>query len=131
MASELVQRNRGHHVGSAGRTDGVNRARSDDPDVSPSELFDLLGDEHTRNVLHAVSERPRSGREVAEAASVSRPTAYRRLNRLEEIGFVTSQTILDPNGNHHKQFTAVLEGATLELDDELRVTIDLNSAERS
>jgi len=114
MASELAYSEQSRQAGHGARVPGGDR----ETEVSPAELLELLGDEYTREVLGAVSEKPRSGREVAEATSVSKPTAFRRLNRLEEAGLVAVETQLDPDGHHHKQFRAVLEGATVRLDDD-------------
>lgn len=83
---------------------------------SPGTLLELLGDETTRRVLRAVADRPRGGREVAERADVSRPTAYRRLNELQEAGLIATEFALDPDGNHHKQFHATLEELNVQLD---------------
>ena len=92
-------------------------SRTDLTDLSPDDLLDLLGDEYTRKVLRAVTEQPRSSAAIADATSTSKPTAYRRLDRLEAAGLVTSRTVLDPNGHHHKEFESVLEEATLRLED--------------
>lgn len=89
-----------------------------DGDCGPSaaQLVDLLGDEYTRQVLETIADEPMGGREIAEATSISRPTVYRRLNRLEEVGLVETEMVLCPDGNHHKQFQAVLETASFRLD---------------
>jgi DNA-binding transcriptional ArsR family regulator len=89
-----------------------------DGDCGPSaaKLVDLLGDEYTRQVLETIADEPMGGREIAEATAISRPTVYRRLNRLEEVGLVETQMELCPSGNHHKQFQAVLEIASFQLD---------------
>lgn len=131
MAPKLARRGRGRHDGSVARSNDVEGSAHGSPAVSASEFLELLGDEHTRDVLHAVAERPRSGSEVAEAVSVSKPTAYRRLNRLEEAGFVTTHTKLDPNGNHHKRYSAVFEGATLQLEDDLSVAVEVGRTDPS
>ena len=95
------------------------------PDISSEQLLDLLGDEYTRTVLQAVAERPRTGTEVLEATSVSRATAYRRLNDLVEAGLVDSEVVPDPDGHHHEQFSAVFERARLTAaDGEIHVDIE-------
>lgn len=88
-----------------------------DGDCGPSaaQLVDLLGDEYTRQVLETIADEPMGGREIAEATAISRPTVYRRLNRLEEVGLVETRMELCPDGNHHKQFRAVLETASFQL----------------
>jgi DNA-binding transcriptional ArsR family regulator len=89
--------------------------RSESP-VSPEQLLELLGDEYTREVLAAVAEQPRTGSEVIEAASVSKATAYRRLDDLQSAGLVESSLLIDPDGHHREQFRAVFERAHLACD---------------
>jgi DNA-binding transcriptional ArsR family regulator len=82
-------------------------ARTEQPSSVPAdELLDLLGDEYARRVLRVVTDQPRTGSEIAAATDVSRATVYRRLDRLEEAGLVTSSQKLDPDGHHCKQFSA-------------------------
>jgi len=96
----------------------------DDDDVSTAELLELLGDEYTRRVLQAVVEQPRSGTAVMDAADVSKATAYRRLDALEEAGLVVSETIFDPDGHHHERYRAVVEGIELSVESgELAATV--------
>jgi predicted transcriptional regulator len=86
--------------------------------VADEELLELLGDEYTRKVLQSIVSEPKSGSEVVEDAAVSKATAYRRLETLQEAGLVESRTVFDPDGHHHKQFQAVIDGVTVEIEDE-------------
>ncbi|MFC5278455.1 ArsR/SmtB family transcription factor [Halorubrum rubrum] len=92
---------------------------AEEPTSPPTtaELLDLLGDEYTRRVFEAVSECPRGGRAVAEAAGVSRATAYRRLNELRDAGLVTSEHHISSDGHHREQFTASARHLSVSLDD--------------
>jgi len=102
------------------------------PTVAADRLLELLGDEYARNVLRAVTERPRTGKEIAEATDVSKPTAYRRLERLEAAGLVASTQRLDPNGHHCKQYHAVVEGLDFEFGaDGVDVSVDTGETGRS
>ena len=87
------------------------------PSPTTAELLDLFGDEYTRRVFETVSERPRSGRAVAEAADVSRATAYRRLNDLQDAGLVTSELSIDADGHHRERFEATARHLSISLDD--------------
>lgn len=97
---------------------------TDSVSVAPDELLELLGDNYTREVLEAVMAMPRSGREVSEVTSVSKPTAFRRLNRLEEAGLVRTELAVDKSGHHHKEYRAVIEELTVEFGSD-GITIDL------
>jgi len=91
-------------------------SEDEDPSALPDEeLLALLGDEYTRRVLLSVAEQRRSGREVMEAADVSKATAYRRLSRLQDAGLVESELVVDLDGHHHEEFSAVVERADISL----------------
>ncbi|WP_435361537.1 ArsR/SmtB family transcription factor [Haloarchaeobius sp. DFWS5] len=87
--------------------------RTLDDDTSTAELLDLFGDEYTRRIFEAVAERPRTGRAVAEAAAVSRPTAYRRLNALRDAGLVVSEMTISESGHHRERFETAVDGLSL------------------
>jgi predicted transcriptional regulator len=98
--------------------------------VPATEILELLGDEYTRRVLQAVVERPRTGREIIEAADVSKATAYRRLDELQEAGLVEAETKIDPDGHHRKQFCAVIERLDFEFSGpEFTATMQTESRE--
>ena len=98
--------------------------RSDTPDAvveqstgEPPETLELLADAYARELLVVLSRGPRCGRALAEACSFSRPTVYRRLNRLEDAGLVDAETRLDPDGNHCKEFSLVRDSLTVTIAD--------------
>ena len=99
--------------------------RTDDIDLSATELFDLFGDEYTRRVYQTVTAQPRSGRAVAEAADVSRTTAYRRLNELRDAGLVRTEMMICDDGHHKERFEAVATSLSVSLDDGLKTTVDV------
>lgn len=99
-------------------------ALDDDSDgteeLSMGVLLELLGDEYTRSVLQVIADQPRSGTEVADRTSMSKPTAFRRLNRLAEAGLVTVHRHIDTEqGHHHKVYEANEDCLEVELDDVL------------
>jgi DNA-binding transcriptional ArsR family regulator len=99
--------------------------QSDDVGLSATELFDLFGDEYTRRVYRAVAARPRSGRAVAEAADVSRATAYRRLNDLRDAGLVRTEMMICDGGHHKERFEAVATSVSVALDDGIETTVEV------
>ena len=111
----------------ATKLSAAEQDRSEDTVETDLALLELLGDEYTRQVLAAVTERPRSGSEVVEAADVSKATAYRRLDDLEAAGVVDSEMVFDPDGHHHEQYYAVVEAIDIQFGDsgvEVRVETD-------
>jgi DNA-binding HxlR family transcriptional regulator len=82
-----------------------------------TEILDLLGDEYTSRILEALSVEPRPARELVSVCDMSRPTVYRRLDRLENHDLVSTDTTIDPDGHHRKVFATTLERVTIELVD--------------
>jgi DNA-binding transcriptional ArsR family regulator len=82
------------------------------------ELLALLSDQYTARILEALSVEPRPARELASLCDMSRPTVYRRLDRLQENGLVSTDEDLDRDGHHRKVFATSLERVTVELVDE-------------
>jgi DNA-binding transcriptional ArsR family regulator len=99
------------------------RAESTDDSVvartsgEPPELLTLLDDEYARRILGLLSEASHRGRELSDRCGFSRPTVYRRLNRLEDAGLVRSELRLDPDGNHCKEFFLARDSLRISFDD--------------
>jgi DNA-binding transcriptional ArsR family regulator len=98
--------------------------RTKDIDLSATELFELFGDEYTRRVYRTLTEQPRSGRAVAEAADVSRATAYRRLNDLRDAGLVRTEMMICDDGHHKERFKPVNTSVSISLGDGIGAMID-------
>lgn len=112
MATKLTAHNR-----PTGSNSNPGSPHGPEPcDLSGDDLLELFGDEYTRRVLEAVIDEPKSGSEVVEEASVSKATAYRRLETLREAGLVTASRVLDPDGHHHEQFLAAVEAVSFDFD---------------
>lgn len=87
-------------------------------DESPAALFALLDDEYARAILEATSTTPMSAPELAEALDASRPTVYRRIERLRSHDLLEESTELDADGHHRSTYRARLERVVVELADE-------------
>ncbi|WEL18981.1 Transcriptional regulator containing HTH domain,ArsR family [Halorhabdus sp. SVX81] len=86
------------------------------PDTVPSgTILALLGDTYARRLLSLVVEQPRTGRELSAATDMSRPTIYRRLERLAEHGLVRTELEFDPDGHHRKRFHATVSEFDFDL----------------
>ena len=92
--------------------------RSEEQSVDPEQLLSLLGDEYTRAILDALGTESLPAREIATRAGVSRPTVYRRLDRLEAAGVVEPTMTIDPDGHHRQAFRLTIDGFELNLGDQ-------------
>ena len=82
------------------------------------KLLDTIGDEKARDVLAAVSEEPRSARELGESLDMSLPTVYRRIETLEENDLVRSETYVAEDGNHYDVYESNFDSTVIRLEDE-------------
>ncbi|WEL22801.1 winged helix-turn-helix domain-containing protein [Halorhabdus sp. BNX81] len=114
-------------AGTPSATDRNDEWHHDDP----TALLEALGDEYTRAAVEAVLDQPRSGREVAAATDMSRPTAFRRLNALVDLGMLETEHRIDAaEGHHHKVYRPVVDSVAVTFDDG-EITVVLESARPS
>jgi predicted transcriptional regulator len=97
------------------------RSGGSEPTVDADEFLSLLGDEYTREILTTLGEQSLPAREIVDRSTVSRPTVYRRLDRLEEAGLVETTMSLHPDGHHRKEFRIVVERVELRPGDDTLV----------
>lgn len=106
------------------RTDTEASRLSDRTYDSAPPRLDLLDDEYTREILVTLCHGPQRGRELIAACDASRSTVYRRLNRLQAAGFITTETVVDPDGHHCEAYRLARNWLTVRIDGEgLTVTV--------
>ncbi|MFB6159681.1 MAG: ArsR/SmtB family transcription factor [Haloferacaceae archaeon] len=88
-----------------------------DKEWSPSNVFELFGDELARQILVLTSERPLAADELAEHLEVSPPTVYRRTNALVEQDLVRERQQVDADGHHYRTFETTLKRVAFEIED--------------
>ena len=81
------------------------------------ERLDLFDDAYAQEILKHLTTGSYCGRTLAERCEFSRPTVYRRLNRLEDAGLVSSTMRVDPDGDHCKEFQLVRDELVLTVED--------------
>ena len=86
-------------------------------DESPADLFALLNDEYARAILAETSQQPMSAPALAEACDASRPTIYRRVDRLKDHDLISEMTTPDQDGHHRRLYVARFQGLSVDLDD--------------
>jgi predicted ArsR family transcriptional regulator len=99
--------------------------------LDPLDVFALLDDEYARSIVAALSYRPMTAETLSDQCEMSLTTAYRRLNRLESCGFVTAETVVDPDGHHATRYDLAFESLELQVTDgEFRVSLSTESTTR-
>ncbi|WP_255149760.1 ArsR/SmtB family transcription factor [Halorarius halobius] len=95
------------------------------PEVPPAELFALLDDEYARGILRATNSTAMSAPQLAERLNVSRPTVYRRVERLQELGLLAEATEVDDDGHHRSIYRSRLDRLVVTADDDgFAVSVD-------
>ena len=87
-------------------------------DASAEELLALFGDEYTCDILTSLEAGPKPARALAEDGGMSRPTVYRRLNRLADAGLVDERLQYASDGNHRKEFHLVVSAVSFDLSED-------------
>jgi predicted ArsR family transcriptional regulator len=94
----------------------------------PEALADLLGDECARTILVEAKTEPRTAAELSDCAGVSKPTVYRRLERLREYDLVTETIQPVTDGKNYKLYQTELDGIELNLsEDGFEITVSRRS----
>jgi DNA-binding transcriptional ArsR family regulator len=83
--------------------------------VQSGELVELLADEYVCALLCALDSEPQPVDTLVEACSMSRPTAYRRLDRLTEAGIVDARINPIPDGHHKREFWLVHDSFEIQI----------------
>lgn len=92
---------------------------------SPADLIALLDDEYARAILAATDQQTMSAPELAEACDASRPTIYRRIERLKRFGLLAESMRTDDAGHHRRVYESQFEQLSLELvEGKYRIRID-------
>lgn len=96
-----------------------DRSATPTPDSAPTEpdrsgtvdielLLELLSDEYARELLRKLEEGAKGARELAEQCEMSRPTVYRRLDRMTEAGIIDSQQSSMTTGRQRTEYNLVV-----------------------
>ena len=94
-------------------------------------LLELLDNEHTQHILRALSRGPKRGRDLIDACEASRATVYRRLDRLEASGLVTTELYVDPDGHHCETYRLRLDRFHVAVESgTVSVTVQSTTEER-
>lgn len=95
-----------------------------EPEKSPEDFLDHLGDDLSRRILLLASNEAMSAEALADQLNVSRPTVYRRLNTLSDYELLRESLVTDSDGHHYRVFETVPIEIVLEVaDGEFRITV--------
>jgi predicted transcriptional regulator len=82
------------------------------------EILDTIGDEKARDILAAITEDPRSAKELGDTLEMSLPTVYRRIELLQEQDLIKSRTYVADDGNHYDVYESNFDSTVIRLEDD-------------
>ena len=86
-----------------------------DTDTLPQ--FGVLDDTATQEILTALGDGPKRGRELVQMCEASRATIYRRVDSLDSVGLISAEMTSDTNGPRCKEFRLVRDRLTVTIDE--------------
>ena len=90
----------------------------------PDDIFDVLASRTAREILVLAAEEPVSVRQLAEACDASRPTIYRRINKLTEYELLDETVTIGGPGPHRGTYRTNMDRICFDIeDDDFVVTI--------
>ena len=83
------------------------------------DVGDIIGDETSRQILQQTKRDGHSAEALSNDCNTSKPTIYRRLDRLRRCDVLIEQTRLDTEAGHHYTVYATdLERIVIDVDPE-------------
>lgn len=88
-----------------------------DKEWNPENLFDVLGDSLSRQILILANDSPVSATKLVDELDVTPPTVYRRLDELDDYDLLKEHRQIDERGNHYRTFETSLSRVEFEIED--------------
>lgn len=88
-------------------------------------------DEECSRILTAIETEAKAVKEISEECAIPLSTAYRKINRLQEAGFVEEKIRLSSSGNHTSVYEQEFDGAMITLSQEGEFEVELVSDDQS
>ncbi|QKY18879.1 helix-turn-helix transcriptional regulator [Halolamina sp. CBA1230] len=85
------------------------------------EITDLLGaldDPDCRAVLEVTGDQPLSAKEIVERCEIPSSTAYRKIDRLVEVGLLREGVRIRSSGKHASEYRRDVETVSLSIGDD-------------
>ena len=89
-----------------------------------TDLLTALDDSDCRAVLEVTGDEPLSAKEIVERCDIPSSTAYRKIERLVDLGLLREGLRIRSSGKHASEYSCCIEGVELSIGEdgtELRV----------
>lgn len=91
--------------------------------------LDALEDEACRAILTATRDESLTVKEIAERCDLPQSTAYRKINTLEEAGFLTESLRIRRSGSHASTYRCGIQDMTLSIETDGEIELRLEPTE--
>lgn len=89
----------------------------DDPATDLQTVLDALDDPDCRTILRTL-DTPMTAQELARECDVSRTTAYRKIDLLDEASLVDERTEIREDGHHATRYVRAFGGVYVDLAED-------------
>lgn len=98
--------------------------------LTPEKVAESLADPYARRVLAVCVRQARAVKDIAQETGLALPTAYRHVNKLEEVGLlVVERSAMTADGKKYDLYRSRVKSARIEMDGAgERVTWEPNEA---
>lgn len=105
---------------------GSGTTRETEQQAETDAVLSALDDSDCRRILAAVTSAPSTASELIDHCDLPSSTAYRKLDRLTDVGLLEERTRLRADGNHVNEYVCSVSAITLELSaDGVAVEFDI------
>jgi len=84
----------------------------------PDDIFDVLASETAREILLLSRSESMSAQELAERCGTSKPTVYRRVQKLDEYDLLETDLVVDDSGNHYRTFRTNTDRICFDIEED-------------
>lgn len=82
-----------------------------------TDLLDALDDADCRAVLEVTGEEPLSAKDIVDRCDIPSSTAYRKIDRLVEVGLLREGIRIRSSGKHASEYSRSIDHLELSIDD--------------
>lgn len=87
------------------------------PPLTAVNVAESLADPYARRVLISCVKQARAVKDIAQDTGLALPTAYRHVNRLEEMGLlIIERSAMTPDGKKYDLYRSRVKSARIEMD---------------
>ncbi len=115
----------------AGRTPGTGSDGRGDQQLDIQALLGALEDPDCRAIIEVTATEAMSAAEISERCELPQSTAYRKLDRLENVGILDERIRLCKSGQHITEYIRNIEKISLSIDGESGISLTVTEEQSS